>query len=178
MERTEQERLFFEHYRMVGVIARRYAPAPDLGQIGALGLWKACLRYEPAKGKFSTFAWRCIRTEIAHEVRASRYAHRKGVPCVLPKCAEHGHLRPEIMEFESDRYPLDVPGPEDLVVDRMMLASFLQGLPRKQQMALLLQIAYALPQVRVARILGCSQKHVSRLVSAGLRRAREQSTRH
>ena len=41
----------------------------DFQQIARLGLWKACLRYDGNKGKFSTYAVPAIENEIKRELR-------------------------------------------------------------------------------------------------------------
>lgn len=41
----------------------------DFQQIARLGLWKACLRYNETKGKFSTYAVHAIENEIKRELR-------------------------------------------------------------------------------------------------------------
>lgn len=41
----------------------------DFQQIARLGLWKACLRYDENKGKFSTYAVPAIENEIKMELR-------------------------------------------------------------------------------------------------------------
>lgn len=41
----------------------------DFRQIARLGLWKACLKYDETKGKFSTYAVPAIENEIKMELR-------------------------------------------------------------------------------------------------------------
>lgn len=41
----------------------------DLYQVGLIGLWKAIERYDPQKGAFSSYAYSCIRCELADEFR-------------------------------------------------------------------------------------------------------------
>ena len=41
----------------------------DFQQIARLGLWKACLRYDETKSKFSTYAVPAIENEIKMELR-------------------------------------------------------------------------------------------------------------
>lgn len=36
----------------------------DIFQVAKLGLWKACLTYDPNKAKFSTYAHTCIKREL------------------------------------------------------------------------------------------------------------------
>lgn len=44
----------------------------DYQQIARIGLWKACLKYEPTKGAFATFAVPCILNSIRMEMRNSQ----------------------------------------------------------------------------------------------------------
>lgn len=76
------EQLFEKHQRLVGwVIATRYpvyANDEDMRQIGSIGLWMACNKFEPVLGyKFSTFAVHCITCEIGRELWSQQYKKRK-----------------------------------------------------------------------------------------------------
>lgn len=46
-----------------------YAGDEDVLQAGRIGLWRACAGYDPAKGKFSTFAVLCVTNEIRRELK-------------------------------------------------------------------------------------------------------------
>lgn len=51
----------------------------DIIQIGRIGLWKACERFDPDRGlAFSTFAVACIRREIGNELHARTAKCRSG----------------------------------------------------------------------------------------------------
>lgn len=47
----------------------RWVSDADLHQIALTGLWKACVEYEPLRGKFSTFAYVFVRNEVMAECR-------------------------------------------------------------------------------------------------------------
>lgn len=62
---------------LVCSIVKRFKPKSVLDrdefiQAGRIGLWKASKRYEPAKGKFSTFAWPYIQWEIVRTIQLSQ----------------------------------------------------------------------------------------------------------
>ena len=44
----------------------------DIVQVGNIGLWKACLSYNPDKSKFTTYAIRIIYNEILMTIRNSK----------------------------------------------------------------------------------------------------------
>ena len=67
------EELYFENEALVYHVLHKKFPMSrfddDFQQIARLGLWKACLRYDETKGKFSTYAVPAIQNEIKMELR-------------------------------------------------------------------------------------------------------------
>ena len=67
------EELYFENEALVYHVLHKKFPMSrfddDFQQIARLGLWKACLRYDENKGKFSTYAVPAIENEIKMELR-------------------------------------------------------------------------------------------------------------
>ena len=67
------EELYFENEALVYHVLNKKFPMSrfddDFQQIARLGLWKACLRYDENKGKFSTYAVPAIENEIKMELR-------------------------------------------------------------------------------------------------------------
>ena len=67
------EELYFENEELVYHVLHKKFPMSrfddDFQQIARLGLWKACLRYDETKGKFSTYAVPAIENEIKMELR-------------------------------------------------------------------------------------------------------------
>lgn len=55
----------------------------DIQQIGRMGLWKACLTYDPAaQFKLSSLACMCIKNEILAEIRKEKTEKRNEPPTV------------------------------------------------------------------------------------------------
>ena len=67
------EELYFKNEPLVYYVLNKKFPMnrldDDFKQIARLGLWKACLRYDENKGKFSTYAVPAIENEIKRELR-------------------------------------------------------------------------------------------------------------
>ena len=67
------EELYFENEALVYHVLNKKFPMSrfddDFQQIARLGLWKACLRYDETKSKFSTYAVPAIENEIKMELR-------------------------------------------------------------------------------------------------------------
>ena len=67
------EELYFKNEPLVYYVLNKKFPMnrldDDFKQIARLGLWKACLRYDETKGKFSTYAVPAIENEIKRELR-------------------------------------------------------------------------------------------------------------
>ena len=68
-----KHQLIEDNMNLVYFVIRRYYPKhitnEDIIQLGMVGLCKAAEKYEPDKGQFSTYATKCIRTEICQEFR-------------------------------------------------------------------------------------------------------------
>ena len=64
-------------YSLVSKEYPTYIHDEDIIQCGMFGLCKAANKWEESKSQFSTFAWRCIRNEIAQEFR--RRAKHQGI---------------------------------------------------------------------------------------------------
>lgn len=68
------------------IIAREYPTFrgdEDIIQCATLGLCKATMKWDEARGKFSTYACSCIRRAIAQELRA-RQPHREVISLDCP----------------------------------------------------------------------------------------------
>ena len=67
------EELYFKNESLVYYVLNKKFPMnrldDDFQQIARIGLWKACLRYDETKGKFSTYAVPAIENEIKMELR-------------------------------------------------------------------------------------------------------------
>lgn len=75
----EQQQLAADNERLIYLAIHRYAPDEDADELyghAAEGLLRAASTYDPTRGKFSTHAMWCIRSEIAHR---KKYAQRGAV---------------------------------------------------------------------------------------------------
>ena len=69
----------------------------------------------------------------------------------------------------------DVDGGYELVEDRLTVETVLPSLDQREREVLKLRFVDDLPQSQIARHIGCSQMHVSRLLRATLKRLRDQT---
>lgn len=73
MSDQEMEQQIIENEKLVYFVINRYFHAyhadDDLVQCGRIGLWRACNGFDSSRGKFSTFATKCIYNEIVREIR-------------------------------------------------------------------------------------------------------------
>lgn len=69
----EIEQAILDNENLVYFVVNKYFPDlrcdEDVVQTGRIGLWKACINYNGAKSKFSTYAVQCILNEIRFELR-------------------------------------------------------------------------------------------------------------
>lgn len=80
----EAEALYLENEKLVHfVLSRSFFDKlqdEDTQQIGRIGLWRACLTFDrTGKGKFSTYACKCIKNEILMRVRKN-VAKKRDMP--------------------------------------------------------------------------------------------------
>lgn len=79
----EQQQLAADNERLIYLAIHRYAPDEDADELyghAAEGLLRAASTYDPTRGKFSTHAMWCIRSEIAHR---KKYAQQRKRPVCL-----------------------------------------------------------------------------------------------
>ncbi len=73
----EQQRLAADNERLIWFFLKRYASRSDPQELygaAAEGLLRAAATYDPARGKFSTYAMHHMRSAVGYE---QRYANRK-----------------------------------------------------------------------------------------------------
>ncbi|MGQ0551361.1 MAG: sigma-70 family RNA polymerase sigma factor [Armatimonadota bacterium] len=146
----------------------------DLVQEGFLGLLRAIDRYDPARGTpFLAFARHFVRGGISHYVRDHRWILRP------PRSAERP-LRTLSLDAAQgrDRDALSpmahslVRREDTMSDDRIVLIDALATLGHVQRTVVFYSHFVGLTQVEVARRVGISQKHVSRLLACALLRLR------
>lgn len=73
----EQQQLAADNERLIYLAIHRYAPNEDADELyghAAEGLLRAASTYDPTRGKFSTHAMWCMRSEIEHR---KKYAQQR-----------------------------------------------------------------------------------------------------
>ena len=80
---SRTEELIAQHKNLVYAVLHRHYPHKsndeDYIQIGTIGLWHAAERYQDGFGKFSTYAYACIRRELSAQDRQDNRGKRKAV---------------------------------------------------------------------------------------------------
>ena len=166
---SEREALILSAVQMVKAVAQRtrgkLPPWLDFEEIvaaGNLGLVEAAHRYDPARGKFSAFAWRYIQGHIYNAFTG---------PAFRDECAAHlESVREELgaipARMDTDPSPLPDQGIAQRETQRL-LAGVIRGLPR-QERAVLTAVIGGAPLPAVALGLGCAVE----VAAAHLRAAR------
>ena len=149
---------------LVRSVARRYAvagePLEDLVQIGAIGLIKAVDRYDPARGvALDAYAATAIAGEIRHHLRD------RSDPVRVPRRLQAGGLRVRAVDIDPAAHVADPMAGAD---ERVALGAALRALPPRDRGIVLLRFAGDLSQAQIARRVGLSQVHVSRVLHAAL----------
>lgn len=63
----EQQELAAENERLIWAVLAHYAvEAGAYYDVAAVGLCRAAAHYDPGRGKFSTYSWKCMAAEMHH----------------------------------------------------------------------------------------------------------------
>lgn len=155
MMRHEAEQLFHRNTKLAHYLLHVYYPASsqdeDLHQEALLGLWNACVTYDKKKGKFSTYAGRCVLNQIRMELR--KRAHKLDTVSLNTPVTDDGLTLENLIE---DPCP-------DTDEDWFALKMFLEGLSETQRQIIRYK-AEGLTQRQIAEKFGRSQTWVNRIL--------------
>ena len=166
-------RLIEEHLPLVRALASRFVregeQLEDLVQVGSVGLIKAVDRYDPRRGtSLTAYAVPTIVGEIRRHFRDGTQPLRvprtqRGLSPVraVPLDAAADMVRDTAAERRLE-----------LGEERLLLASGLRRLARRERRIVQLRYFGGLSQRRIAAELGLSQVHVSRLLRESLGKLR------
>lgn len=110
MESIDRNTLFFNNIKLVPFCYGKYYNdqkhlREDFIQAGYLGLWNACLEFDPTKGKFSTFAIRCIRRQMSillHDEKKHRFE------CGYDVIQDNGSITNVLDTEDNGEYALEI----------------------------------------------------------------------
>ena len=157
MKRTELEQLFEESTRLAySVLWKNYpefAADEDLNQEALLGLWRACLTYDPKKAQFPTYAYACILNQVRMAMR-----HQAKQPPTVS--LETSISEQDGVTLEDTLEELD-PSLDDGFID---LKSFLRELSPRDQLLVQCRLE-GLSQKQTAERLGLTRQYCNRLLT-------------
>lgn len=173
-----RERLVRRYLPLVRGLARRHArrgeSVDDLVQVGTIGLIAALDRFDPRRGSdFLPFAVSYVAGEIKRHLRdrSSTIRVPRRVQALDVEAAERARS-PVSLSEDPDSAP---PGDADLfevVAARVLVAAGARALDPRERQIVLLHHFEGLSQTEVARRVGISQIHVSRLYRRALEKLR------
>jgi RNA polymerase sigma-B factor len=163
-------KLIEHHLPLVRSLASRFRARgehlDDLVQVGAVGLIKAVDRFDPARGhSLEAYAIPTITGEIRRHLRDTAQ------PVHVPRGERDAGVVVRTIPLEERHEPAADSG---LGEERVLIERGLRALPRRERRIVQLHYFGLLSQRRIARELGLSQVHVSRLLSQSLGRLREE----
>ena len=164
-----RQELVRSHLPLVRAMARRYARRreefDDLVQAGSVGLVKAATRFDPSRGvAFATFVTPTVEGEIRRQLRD----RRKGTTAARDPVT----LDAEEADAES------ATDPESLATSeyRLLLAGGMRTLDPRERRIVFLRFHADMTEREIARSVGISQAHVSRLLEGALAKLRTELT--
>jgi RNA polymerase sigma-B factor len=180
---AERRRLIEAYLPLVNRVASRFAGwgerSDDLAQVGALALVQAVDRRDPARpGALPAYVSRCVEGEIR------RYLRDHAASVRLPRAVHVWDW--DDPAVATARRPLrldddDVAGAtkalDDQTLARALVARAAQALDCRERQIVLLRFFLDRTQEEVARTLGLSQAHVSRLLDEALAKMRRRLER-
>jgi RNA polymerase sigma-B factor len=176
-DRDPREQLVRAHRSLVDALARRFVSdgesLEDLRQVALIGLLKAFDRFDPERGvPFAAFAVPTILGELRHHVRDRPW------PVRVPRHVRR--LEVELRRPARVAVPLadgaELAAPDRLAdsENRLLVESLLRRLGARERTIVGRYYFTGCSQAEIARDLGISQIHVSRLLRSALETMREQ----
>lgn len=125
----------------------------DARQEALIGLWRACQTFDPKKGRFSTYAAKCIFNQVAMLCRRRN---------------THGLVIIPLESYQEDEYgsvtgTLEKPAPVD-IENEVMLNDFLSSLTGREKEVVETSLK-GYNQVEGCKVLGISQSYYSRVLT-------------
>ena len=158
MKTTEAARLFEENYKLAMYFLWKHYPAvamdEDMQQEAFLGLWKACLSYDPGKAEFSTWAGYGVRCQVLMALRKDC----RQLDTVSLEATIEGTEGLKLEDIVSEVVPSICDGYIELM-------DFLRNLPEKKQLLVQCRLE-GMTQHEIAKRIGYSQAYCSRMLKA------------
>jgi RNA polymerase sigma-B factor len=170
---SARDQIVDRYMPLVRSVASRYSgrgePLEDLVQVGSVGLIKAVDRYDPRRGtSLTAYAVPTIVGEIRRHFRDGTQ------PLRVPR-AQRGLSPVRAVPLDAAADMVRDTAAErrlELGEERLLLASGLRRLARRERRIVQLRYFGGLSQRRIAAELGLSQVHVSRLLRESLGKLR------
>ena len=132
----------------------------DYYDLAAIGLCKAALGYNGELSKFSTYAFRCMKSNVFNSIKINNGVTKISEGCMIYYDAEIDNKMDGVCSL-IDFIPSSE-NVENYVISKMMCESYKRGFNSKGQKILdLLLSGYT--HKEIGEIIGCSQPHVTRI---------------
>lgn len=160
----EQRKLVEENHNLIySFLQKNQFTIDEYYDVAAIGLCKAAMNFDSKKGySFTTYAYKVMFSEVLIDKRKKRK-----VSSIPEHQLVYYYTEMENNNGDSCLYLNYIPAKEDVENDAILMTTFkkfLKSLPSKdKQIILLLSNGYK--QREVAKLLGYSQEHISRIKS-------------
>jgi RNA polymerase sigma-B factor len=177
-DRNARDRLVRRYLPVVRSIARRHAHGgetlEDLVQVGTIGLIAALDRFDLERGTdFLPFALPYVAGEIKRHLRdrSSTIRIPRRVQALDAEATRRARA-PVSLSEDPDAAPAETADLFDVVAARVLVSAGARALDPRERHIVLLHHFGGLSQTEVARLVGISQIHVSRLYRGALEKLR------
>ena len=138
----------------------------DVLQEGALALVRKAPLFDPARAKFTTFAWCCLSSHFSQLVAKQRTASRNG-----------GVAPQSLVEFDLADYHCDIAAMEDHESTRRQVRRALRSMQPADRLAVELYYFEGLSHRQIAAQIGVCKERVRQRLNRALKRARQALSR-
>lgn len=157
---NDEERKFVEeNHNLIYSFLRKYGfSEEEYYGIAAFGFIEAVKRYDPSRGAFSNFAYICMLNKVRMEMRKVR-SRNKGIETIS--------LNIEWKKLSMEDL-LPAPDTVESIYLHNEYVERIEKLPEKLRTVVIL-LASGYNQIEIAKRMGYTQAHISRLVARALK---------
>lgn len=157
----EQEVLVEDNHNLIyGYLHKNNLRFDDYYDVAAIGLCCASLNYEPSKGEFSTYAYKCMSNEVGNYIRSNINGKTK-IP--EDEITSYDVILEDGSETTVNRIDSSNSNIEEDIIVGIDYLSFVSLLNNKEQL-IVQSLQNGLKQCQIARELECSQQNISLIV--------------
>lgn len=164
----EQKRLVEDNHNLIYGYINKYKLSDEVYDILAIGLCKAAMEYSENKGKFSTFAYLCMSSEMYHDWLYHNRVHRVSLNKIISYSTPRSEIDYNWKDKDYDSYLdyLTAPNEFESNVESIVIANELfneiKSKVKNNQLIVLEMLLQGFKNKEIIKKLDCSKQNVDR----------------